>query len=241
MFQRWVLFIIKIADLNIAIKNKYDYILKQCAEYICAEQNFDFEVSVTENDISNEHKAGGFDFDEGYLESICIYRAIAKELPKYNAFVLHSAAIEFDGNAYCFAAKSGTGKTTHIMLWKKLFGENVTIINGDKPIVRRINEEFFVFGTPWSGKENLGNNVSAPLKGICFLEQAPYNDISRFSQHDALNKLLPQIFLAADGNVINNTIFLVDKILEDTPMWNLKCNISEEAAILSYKTMCKKD
>lgn len=234
------MFIIKIADLNIAIKNKYDYILNQCAKYVCCEQTFDFEVAATESEILNERKAGGFDLDKGYLESICIYRAIAKELPKYNAFVLHSAAIEFDGNAYCFAAKSGTGKTTHIALWKKLFGENVTIINGDKPVVRRINNEFFVFGTPWSGKENLENNVFAPLKGICFLEQSPYNEIYRFSQHDALNKLLPQIFLSADGNVINNTIFLVDKILEDTPMWNLKCNISEEAAILSYKTMCKK-
>lgn len=232
--------IIKIAELKIAINNKYDYILKQCTEYVCSGVEFDFEVSATEYDIEAERKAGNFDFDSGYLESICIYRAIAKELPKFNAFVMHGAAIEINGKAYCFTAKSGTGKTTHILLWKKLFGDRVTIINGDKPILRKFNDEFFVFGAPWCGKENLGNNVSAPLKGICFLEQAQDNFISPSSHHNALNKLLPQVFLMSDSGIIDQTISLIDKLINSVPTWNLKCNISEEAAVLSHRTMCGK-
>ncbi len=234
------MFIIKIADLKIAIKNNYDYIFNQCVEYICSDKDYDFSVSVTNEEILEEQKIGGFDFNDGYLESICLYRNIAKELPKYNAFVMHGAAVEFEGKAYCFTAKSGTGKTTHINLWKDLLGEKISIINGDKPIIRYINGEFIVFGTPWCGKENFGNNISAPLAGICFLEQAPDNCISAYSHHESLNSLLPQIFLSSDINVINATIGLVDGIIKNIPMWHLKCNMSIEAAILSHKTMCGK-
>ena len=39
-----------------------------------------------------------------------------------------------------FTAQSGTGKSTHIKLWKKHFGKDVDIVNGDKPIVRVFND-----------------------------------------------------------------------------------------------------
>ena len=235
------MFIIKIADLKIAIKNNFDYIFNQCAEYICSDKDYDFSVSVTNEEISDEQKIGGFDFNEGYLESICLYRNIAKELPKYNAFVMHGAAVKFEGKAYCFAAKSGTGKTTHINLWKQLLGEQMSVINGDKPIIRLINNEFVVFGTPWCGKENLGNNCYAPLSGICFLEQSANNSIAAYAQQQALSKLLPQIFLSSNSSDINATISLIERIIQNIPMWQLKCNISIDAAILSHKTMCGKN
>ncbi len=234
------MFIIKIADLKIAIENKYDYVFEQCTEYICSDTEFDFTVNATDSEIIEEQKIGGFDFDAGYLESICIYRNIAKQLPKYNGFVMHGAAIEYDGKAYCFTAKSGTGKTTHIMLWKKLLGNKVNIINGDKPIIRSINGEFLVFGTPWCGKEGFGNNIHAPLAGICFLERGEVNSIRHYSHHEALNKLLPQIFLSSENDIFSATIGMIDNILQRIPMWNLKCNISDEAAKLSHNTMCKK-
>ena len=42
--------------------------------------------------------------------------------------------ISFDGQGIAFAAPSGTGKTTHIKLWQRLYGDRVEIINGDKPL-----------------------------------------------------------------------------------------------------------
>ena len=35
---------------------------------------------------------------------------------------------------------SGTGKSTHILLWRQRFGERGDIINGDKLFLRRLNE-----------------------------------------------------------------------------------------------------
>ncbi len=234
------MFIIRIAELNIAINNKYDYVSNMCAEYICSDRNYDFKVSVTDEEILEEQRIGGFDFDPAYLESICLYRSIAKELPKYNAFVMHGAAIEYEGKAYCFTAKSGTGKTTHISLWKELLSDKVSIINGDKPILRLINGKIIAYGTPWCGKEGFGSNTAAPLSGICFIEQAKENSIKKFAHHEALNKLLPQIYLSNDNNKLNATIEIIDLIIKNIPIWHLKCNISIEAAVLSHNTMCGK-
>ena len=72
--------------------------------------------------------------------NFCGFRAFAEQLPHYNAFVLHSATFDVSGVGVAFAAHSGTGKTTHMMLWQKLLGERMTIVNGDKPIVRFFDE-----------------------------------------------------------------------------------------------------
>lgn len=233
------MFIIKIADINIAIYNTFDYLKKFCSQYIIESDRFDFSVSVSTDEIEHERSMLDFDADDGFIESICIYREIAKKLPDYNAFVIHCAAIEYNGFAYCFAAKSGTGKTTHIKLWRQTFGEMVHIINGDKPIMRFINDRFYVYGTPWSGKENFNNNVSFPLKSICFLEQAEVNQIFNLTKFDSLNRICQQIFLPKSTIGLGKTIDLIDKLLSDTKIYSLKCNISPEAAILSKKVMCE--
>lgn len=51
----------------------------------------------------------------------------------------------------------------------RLFG--ASILNDDKPALRRESGVWQVYGTPWSGKEALNQNRNAPLRAICFLFQ----------------------------------------------------------------------
>lgn len=231
------LFVIKIADLKIAIDNKYDFVYNICKNYIVDDVDYSFKVSVSVEEMEAERIASGTNNPDGYIESVCIYRNIALELPKYNAFVIHCAAIEVDGDAYCFAARSGTGKTTHIKLWRRTFGEKVHVINGDKPIMRFYDDKILVCGTPWGGKENLSSNVMIPLKSVCFIYQNPDNTIKRITPHEALGKLLKQVFIPKSTDDASKTIDLIGKMLERIPMWSLGCNISQEAALTSYNAM----
>ena len=231
------MFVIRIAGLKIAIDNKYEYVYNICRNYIVEDNDYSFKVEVSEDEMKTERIASGSNNTDGYIESICIYRNIALELPKYNAFVMHCAAIEVDGEAYCFAAKSGTGKTTHIKLWRRTFGEKVHVINGDKPIMRFFENELMVCGTPWGGKENLHSNVMFPLKSVCFIYQNPDNSIQKITSHEALGKLLKQAFIPKNAEEAAKTIDLIGKMLEQTPMWSLGCNISQEAALMSYNAM----
>jgi len=230
-------FNIQIADIVVAIDNKYPFVENVCKGYITDNNNYNFIVCASENEINAEKMISEEEFSDGYIESICIYRNIAKKLPEYNAFVIHCAAIAYDGNAYCFSAKSGTGKTTHIKLWRKVFGEKVIPINGDKPVIKLVDNAFYVYGTPWSGKENFNTNTKAPLKGLCFIERGQDNQIEPLSIYNALNLLMQQIYIPDNNESFDTTITLIEAMLTNTPLWHLKCNISDEAANVAFNAM----
>ncbi len=99
---------------------------------------------------------------------------------------LHSSAVVVDGYAYLFSADSGTGKSTHTGLWLEHFKEKAFIINDDKPVLRLENGQWFVYGTPWSGKTDLNINVKAKLGAIVFLERAKENHITPIEVKEAI-------------------------------------------------------
>ena len=86
----------------------------------------------------------------------------------FQAYLLHCAVIEYNGEGYAFAAKSGTGKSTHTRLWRELFGERAIMVNDDKPFLQITSSGVFAYGSPWSGKHGLATNVRVPLEGVCF-------------------------------------------------------------------------
>ena len=244
------MFKIKIADFIVEIDNQYSYIEDLCKKYIYEGEGKDFSASCTEEDIDNEEIISREDPEvfaslsrmteegkRGYLESICVYRCLCLQLPERSSFIMHAAVIEVDGMAYAFTAKSGTGKSTHISLWKKLLGEKVQIVNGDKPIIRLENGVFYAYGTPWCGKEGWNRNVRAPLKGLCFLERATENRIDKLSLDVAASRIMKQILIPKDAMGAINTLELVDKMLNTVDCWVLGCNVSVEAAEIAYNAM----
>ncbi len=235
------MFIVNLAGLNIAIDNKYDYVKTICENYITFEKEYDFIASASITEIHKEKSLNNCDVPDEIIESICIYRNIAEQLPRFDGFVFHSAAIEFNQKAYCFAAKSGTGKTTHINQWRKAFGKTVNIINGDKPILRLIGKQVYACGTPWSGKERLNKNTIFPLNGIAFLHRSDVNNITPINTQEALNELIKQVYIPNSSDAFEKTIKLIEKIIFNIPTWRLECNVSEEAAILASATMTDED
>ena len=233
------MFKIKIADFIVQINNKYDFLEAFCKDYITDEENVDFTVFCTDDDIEKEREISEGDFSNGYIESICIYRKICLLLPEYDSFVMHGAVIEVDNKSYAFLARSGTGKSTHIKLWHSLLGERVRVINGDKPILRYINNELWVYGTPWCGKEGWNTNAKSKLKALCFLERAQENSIKELSSGDSATRIMKQILMPKDAIGAIKTLELVDKMIADTKTWLLGCNISKEAAKIAYEAMSK--
>ena len=172
----------RIADLVIEIKTRYDFVPRQCKDYLAeagATPDFTVEVSDEALDASYAHSP---ECGRPYHESLCVYREICKKMLAYGGFLLHAAVIEVDGRAYAFSAPSGTGKSTHIALWRRVLGDRVRIVNGDKPILRYKDGRFIAYGTPWCGKEGWQRNTSAPLSAICFLERSPENRIRRMEE-----------------------------------------------------------
>lgn len=233
--------IYNIAGLRIAIHNRCKYTELFCEKYLSDDQTapFDLEVAVTNEEFYEEKKCSG-EFSDGYIENICLYRAICRQLPALNRMLLHAAILEYDGNGYAFLGRSGTGKSTHTGLWLKHINGS-KIVNGDKPILQYKNGGFLAYGTPWMGKEGLGYNASVPLKGLCFLEQAKENSITRLKPSEAVARIFLQILMPQDERNAALTLELTDKLVTEIPCYLLKCDISEEAVRQSFEALTGKN
>lgn len=233
------MFTIKIADLTVEIHNRYPYVRRLCENYVVEDtEKPDMIVSVSDEEIEKEMVATEVPTMPGYAEGVCVYRSICQPLPTlFSSYLLHGAVIEYEGRGYIFTAKSGTGKSTHIGLWQKRFGDGVRVINGDKPIMRFREDALYAYGTPWCGKEGWQTNASVPIHAICFLERAEENSIVRIEPKDAVARIYHQIVIPADLQAVDALFPLLDRTLTQVPCYVLGCNISEEAAEVAYNGM----
>lgn len=231
------MFTIEIAGIVVGIQNRYRYIREICEDYMTNEKTPFFTVCANDEDVDEELKISEPGVPRAYAEATCIHRQIARKLYEYDAFLLHSAAICCDGEGYAFAAGSGVGKSTHISLWMKNFGDRVFVVNGDKPIVRLTENGFYVYGTPWRGKEGYGKNTSCPLKKLCFVERGAQNSICQIHADEAIVGFFSQVYLPEDVTASSATLDLIDKFVKATEFYRLRCNMQDEAALVAYNGM----
>lgn len=229
----------KLADLNVELNNQYDYLARQCWEYRNeSDASADLAVTVTEEEILRERNAfSELNVSDGYLESVCAYRKLALQLPAYDGLLLHGSVIDFDGRGIIFLAHSGVGKSTHTMLWKQVYGEKMRIINGDKPIIRFFDGIPYAYGTPWAGKEGYQCNDRVKLTDLCFIERSAVNQVISIPPEECLNALMQQIIMPDDPMMALQTLQLLDKLLSFCRVWIIRCNISQEAAVLAHDTI----
>ena len=227
----------KLADVVVNVSYETDYVEKQCKGYVSKEAP-EFNISVTAEDVELEkQRADREGYPYGYLESLALYRKFCTEVIHKDILLFHSSAIAVDGKAYLFAAPSGTGKSTHTGLWRKVFGDRAVTVNDDKPLIKLSDGVLTVYGTPWDGKHRLSNNISVPVEGICFLTRGAENSIKRLSPMEALPEFLSQTFRPEDEDGVGKMLGLAMKITAEIPMWKLACNISEDAVRVAYEGM----
>lgn len=170
-----------------------------------------------------------------YMESAYQFYA---NLLYYNGMYLHASAVVVDDEAYLFSGHSGVGKSTHTRLWLEQYAPHASIINDDKPALRYQDEKWYVYGTPWCGKDGINENRKATLKGICFLKQGKENRICELTPIQALPKILSQTLRrrlnAEQMQLLLNHIQL---LVREIPIYELENRPEPAAARLSYETM----
>jgi hypothetical protein len=207
-----------------------------------------FLIEITKQDIEKERLLSkeqdlrdGVEirhFSDNYLETIALYRKVAKPLLKHNCIIFHGVVLAVDGVGYLLTAKSGTGKTTHARLWTKNI-ENSYIINGDKPLIKIEGDDIITYGTLWCGKEDYGVNEHVPLKALCILERGAENQIVPISSSEAFPVLYQQTHHLDDAADVAATLQLLAQLTKEVKLFRLQCNMEDEAAFVSYQAMCQ--
>ena len=116
-------------------------------------------------------------------------------------------------------------------------GDRIEIINGDKPLIRVENSVATVYGTPWMGKEGYGCNRVLPLAAICLLNRGAENRIEKTAFAKVYPRLLGQVYRPPDGAQFVKTVKLLERIGQSVPLYELYCNMENEAALVAFGGM----
>ena len=231
-------FTVKLADKVIQVHNIHPELKEFCKEYLIEEEAPDLSIVIAEDDISFEQKQS---LEQGYslpyLETLTLLRKISDVFPSFQRFLMHGASISYRGKAYLFTAPSGTGKSTHIRLWKRYLGDEVKIVNGDKPFISLEKDTPIIYGTPWAGKERWHRNCSEPLSGICFVQRGTTNSIRRITPEECLSLVFHQVYIPNDSLTAGLTLELLDALLQTVPLYLLQCDMSEDAVRCSFEAL----
>ena len=84
----------------------------------------------------------------------------------HGKYALHSASNYYQEKAWLYSASSGTGKTTHVKLWEKLYA--VPVLNGDLNLLGMEKDEVFVYGIPWCGTSGVYTTKNTRLAALFF-------------------------------------------------------------------------
>ena len=224
------------AGKTVEVNSLHEAVHRYCAAYR-TDAPADFSVTITQENIeyerAREETPGHAD---AYLEELAVYRKVSEKMPYYDTILFHGSVIAVDGVAYVFTAKSGTGKSTHTALWRRLFGDRAVMVNDDKPLLH-IGDVVTAYGTPYDGKHKLSNKIAVPLKAVCILERAEENSIVKITRSEAYPMLVQQAYRPADVVAMQKTLSLIDKMADTVGLFRLGCNMDPDAARVAYEGM----
>lgn len=179
-------------------------------------------------------------YDDGNTEfGMSVYRA-SDYLLKHDRCVIHGAAMLWHGKAWLFVAESGTGKSTQLRHWEKLYPDEIKIMNGDKPILKKEDSGIIsVQPSPWKGKEDWGDDsLSAELGGIILLKQGDGNRIVRTSPVYCSARMLSLFFSTFETKeTVHALCQFEEAILQIVPVWQLTNLGDLDSARLTHDTL----
>lgn len=224
-------FKIKVADLLVDVVAKGELSARICQPYLVDSAFTDISIYATPAQIKKKMASMPIPLTEEQAECICLHENLALKLVYHDAFVLHASLVSYKGKGYAIVAPRGVGKTVHTNMWKAKFGDDVTIINGDKPILRRQNDgTYLAYGTPWCGKEEQGINAAVPLCGICLLSRGSRDLIRPVTVASYVDGIIRQVVFPTDTPSMIRGAHLLGDLIRAVPAIAAECTPTPNAA-----------
>ncbi len=226
----------KIAELPVLINPVTSQTEKRLQPYLCDSEEYEFDASVSEAEIAAYIEKSGTSCLPYLAEDALVLTKISRTvLSGYNGFFFHSSCLELDGEGYLFTALSGTGKSTHTANWRKYFGDRVTMINDDKPVIRKIHDKYYVCSTPWMGKSNIGCNMKSPIKAVYVLKRGEENSASVTTPAKQIRQLMEATLLPNSKETMVKLLTLFDDLFLRVKLIELYCTPDVDSARVAYE------
>lgn len=125
---------------------------------------------------------------------------------------------------------SGAGKTTLSRLLKEAAAP-VQLLSDDRVALCAEAEGMWVWGTPWPGDGKVVGADDGPLAAIVFLRHGRDRAFRRIASRDAAHRLLDVLALPFwHGNMLFDSLELVDNVVQNVPMFEFEYPATPESA-----------
>lgn len=154
--------------------------------------------------------------------------ALERQMIRWDSMILHCAYIKYHGTAILFSAPSETGKSTQANLWERYRGSET--VNGDRALLRKIDGHWTACGWPVCGTSEICHLADTPIHAVVMLRQGKENQAERLSPVQAFAQLYSQITVNQwNRSFVQRAVELIEDLVAHVPVWQLTCDISENA------------
>lgn len=145
-----------------------------------------------------------------------------------DALVLHASCVDTPYGGILFSGPSGIGKSTQADLWCKC-GQG-RLLNGDRPILRKMEDRWRAYGSPYAGSSKCHVNECCGIRAIVLLKRASVCEIRRLSGAEMFRRVFA-------GMTVNNWDYeyvmkaseLTMQLIREVPVYELACTKEQEA------------
>ncbi len=227
----------KIADVVFDINCYYPYSKRLLDLFKIDDGKVDCAISYGQSEIDDIIKYFNFD-NRQYAESILILKLVAEFITKNkDGLFYHSSSFSYKGQGVLIAADSGTGKSTHSRFWRQLYGDDVVMINDDKPFLRRVDGKIYIYGSPWMGKHNLGCNDKVQLKAVCLLRRADCNSVVKIEKGDLVGEFLNHALRISTPETTEKILDFCQFLFDNCDFYILNAKFDVSAAKVCHDTL----
>lgn len=147
--------------------------------------------------------------------------------------LIHASAVLFEGRAYLFQGKSGTGKSTHAALWTRHV-DGAELLNDDNPLIRFTPDgQPMAYGSPWSGKTDCYRNEAAPVGAFVRIVRAKENALRRLAPLNAYASLTTSVFFMPflSDMLREKRHKVIERLAGSVPCCEMNCRPDADAAL----------
>jgi hypothetical protein len=159
------------------------------------------------------------------LESLDI-RLFLNWLGESGDLILHASGVSYAGMGICFAGSSGVGKST--LAAHLSDHQSIIVLGEDNLVLRYLDDDYWVFGSPWHLNPTMCSPQGVPLQKLFFLTRGAENGIRQLSPIDGVTRLLQTAFIPYyRPECVVKILENISRIAERIPFYTLSYDLGE--------------
>jgi hypothetical protein len=144
--------------------------------------------------------------------------------------------IDRETGGHLFLGHSGAGKSTTTQLWKSL--RDPEILSDDRLILRLLNGELWMYGTPWHGEAGFASAAKAKITRIFLLQHGAHNQIREMTCSQGVGELFARSFPPFhDAAALDRMLNFLRKVAETVPCFEFSF-IPDSSAVNEVLEFC---